>query len=517
MEAILRFAAILRADLRERTRSRRFWAMLALVMVGSWYCFPGDDASYVIFSTEGSRGFYSSAWVGLGMSLVLSFMLGLAGFYVVRGTLVRDFETRVWQLLVATPMTRGGFLLAKWASHMVVFLVIAALALAVGLCAQWVRAEDRTIDLIELVKPVLVISLPCMAISAMFAIWFDLLPWLRRTLGNVIFFFLFMTMMATPLASLEGAGREALDNWRSDPAGMVLVARDLNRVRSEQLGHDVRFGFNLGAPRAEAGMVRFDWKQWQPRPMDVLGRLLWLLAAMVGVLAAAPLLDWSAARSTASDARKNGGMGRSLKWLDRLLKPIERGPFGTLVAAELKLVLRQRRTWWWLAALGLGIAQLANTGENLQLVICLAWLLPLDVLARLALREVDTGTGALVFSSPRVLWRLLGVRFVVGLLLAVGVVLPALLKLLAMGGTGGVALLVISASLVAWGLALGLVCRNPRIFELLMLAITYVAIQGAAIMDVLKAPMATVASHGLALLVAIALVLWRWPRLADHS
>ena len=176
-----------------------------------------------------------------------------------------------------------------------------------------------------------------------------------------------------------------------------------------------------------------------------------------------------------------------------------------------------RTAWWWLAAIGLGIAQLANSGENLQLVICLAWLLPLDVLARLALREVDTGTGALVFSSPRVLWRLLGVRFVVGLLLAVGVVLPALLKLLAMGGTGGVALLVISASLVAWGLALGLVCRNPRIFELLMLAITYVAIQGAAIMDVLKAPMATVASHGLALLMALALVLWRWPRLADHS
>ena len=77
-----------------------------------------------------------------------------------RGTLVRDLETRVWQLLVATPMTRGGYLLAKWASHMVVFAVVMAVGLVRGLVAQWVRAEDRAIDLVELVKPVLVLSLP---------------------------------------------------------------------------------------------------------------------------------------------------------------------------------------------------------------------------------------------------------------------------------------------------------------------------------------------------------------------
>lgn len=66
MGALLRFLAILQADLRERTRSRRFWVALALVGVGSWYCFPADDASYVVFSTNGARGLYSSAWVGLG-------------------------------------------------------------------------------------------------------------------------------------------------------------------------------------------------------------------------------------------------------------------------------------------------------------------------------------------------------------------------------------------------------------------------------------------------------------------
>ena len=38
MQALLRFFAILQADLRERIRGPRFWVMLAIVMVAAWWC-----------------------------------------------------------------------------------------------------------------------------------------------------------------------------------------------------------------------------------------------------------------------------------------------------------------------------------------------------------------------------------------------------------------------------------------------------------------------------------------------
>src|SRR5205085_10054221 len=125
---------------------------------------PARDEHYLVLAVDqGLRGAYSSAWVGMALAMVYSLLLGLGGFYVVRGTLVRDFETRVWQLLVATPMTRAGFLLAKWASHMLVFGVLVGAGLVVGLVAQFVRAEDRHIDLFEAIKPILVFSLPGLA------------------------------------------------------------------------------------------------------------------------------------------------------------------------------------------------------------------------------------------------------------------------------------------------------------------------------------------------------------------
>jgi hypothetical protein len=258
MDALRRFGAILLADLRERTRTARFWVLLAAMVVASWWCFPEVEEGYLILAVDsGVRGAYSSAWVGMVLAMIYSLLLGLGGFYVVRGTLVRDFETRVWQLLVATPMTRAGFLLAKWASHMLVFCVLAGIGLVVGMVAQWVRAEDRAFDLIEAAKPIVLLSLPGLATTAAAAIWFDLVPWLRRTAGNVLFFVLWITALSGSVAQLGDEGSSARTTWVSDANGLMVAARDFQRVRTEQTGKVHDFGFSLGSSRADDGVKTF--------------------------------------------------------------------------------------------------------------------------------------------------------------------------------------------------------------------------------------------------------------------
>ena len=55
MAALQRFLAILLADLRERTRSPRFWVVLIGMVVISWRCFPPPDAHYLIVSLNGGE------------------------------------------------------------------------------------------------------------------------------------------------------------------------------------------------------------------------------------------------------------------------------------------------------------------------------------------------------------------------------------------------------------------------------------------------------------------------------
>lgn len=511
MRTRYRFFGLLRADLKERTRTLKFWLILAGMTWVLLQCFPGLDAGYLTLTVnQNARGFYSSAWTGMVLAMINTMLLSLGGFYLVRGTLTRDIETRVWQLLVSTTMTRSTYLLAKWASHMVIMGILVLIGLVIAGFMQWWRAEDRQMDLIELVKPSLVLSLPGLAITATFAIWFDLVPWLRKTAGNVLFFFVWTFLTAVSVAQFAGAEPErALASWQSDPNGMAVAGRDFYRKLTETEVTKPEFGFSIGSPKPKGPVQRFEWTEWDVRGLDVLGRGIWLVLALAGVLAAAPFLDRAAAHAgTARLQRRNAGA--RLWWLTPVFAVLQRLPGGVLLVAELKLGLRTRRWWWWLGAIGLLIAQsvAAPQGAHVAMLIALAW--PLDLLAGSLLREPASQTGGLVFTARQSIERLLWSRWVAGVLVLLALTLPSLLRGLGNDPMSTLALLVVVLSLPALALALAMVTRNERPFELLIVATVYVAIQGAPLFQVGVAPWATLQTHGLVLAVsASVLMLWR--------
>ena len=478
METLRRFQAIVLADLRERSRALRFWVILAVMAGLTWTCFPARESGHLAVAIDEARGLYSSAWSGLSLALVYSSMLAWLGFYLVRGTLVRDFDSRVWQLLVATPMTRAGYLLAKWASHMVVFCVVLAVGLAVGVVAQWVRAEDRSFDLLEMVKPVLVLTLPSLAITAFFAIAFDMVPFLRRTAGNVLYFFTWLLMFAGTLQTLDPSASEwARHTWLSDPSGMSLVQRQLMKVLPVIAPGLDASNMSIGMNQLDGPMRLFTWTHWSVGPADLAGRALWLLLAMLATVSLAPFVDFAARYTSAAKASANAG--RRLRWLDFVLRPIGRGAAGVLVASELRLVLRGRPLWWWAVLVVCAVVQVAAPVEAMAGAVIVAWMVSLDVFGRSVLRERDTRTAGLVMTAPHAARRLLGARVLVAMLLAVGPALPALLRLAGPAPAMALNLLATAAVVALSGLALAALCRSPRPYELAMVFAAYLGVQGA--------------------------------------
>ncbi len=504
-------AAILATDLRQRLRTPRFWFLIAGLAALMWWCFPAVDRDYLTVSVgEGMRGRYSSAWIGMVSALMYSSTLSLAGFYLVRGTVVRDLETRTWQLLVATTMSRGGYLLAKWLSHMVVFALLIGAGLAVGLVAQVLRAEDLRIDLLELVKPVLVLTLPSLALTAAFAVWFDLVPWLRRSAGNLLFFVVWVMLLTFGVSQAEQAPGAALP-WPGDPHGLLVAEYDLSHAwPGVDAGKEL--GLSVGSQALEGkAPVLLDWTHWQLSAATLQGRAAWLGLALVLLALAVPFLDRFAAH--VGNLRKAHGDGARLRWLDAALSPLQRGSFGTLLAAELRLALRPRRAWWWLALLvTLGVQAFAPE-KAMAVAIIVAWVLAMDLFARLVLREHETHTTALVFTAPGMRARLLQVRAIVAVGLAWLLVLPALLRLAAVHPQAAVATLVVGVSLASWGMATGVLFRNGRMFELALLALAYIGVQGGLLLNVAVAPMETLRWHLLGLPLALAILAIGWRRM----
>lgn len=503
MTALRIIAAIALADLRQRLRAPRTWVVLVALAAASWWSFPPIEADYLTVSiggAAGARAHYSSAWIGMVLAAIQGAMLSLAGFYVVRGTLVRDLETGAWQLLVATPMNRAGYLVAKWCSHMAVFVLLLSGSVAVGIVAQQVRGEVPGLDLVELLKPVVLVALPALGLTATLAVWFDLVPWLRRTAGSVVFFFAWVFLLASQTGDNAGA-------WMGDPQGMLAVEQALAPVAVAMGG--TPGGLSVGVQVLDgARPMLFDWTHWNVGVDVLAARGFWVALAIVALLAAAPLLDRFAAYRGSKRALSTEG--RDLRLLDTVLAPLRRTAFGALVAVEAGLALRPRRWRWFAAMAAVFGAQAFAPDKGLVAAILVGWLLCMDVFGRAVLREHETRTAALVFTAPGMRHRLLLARVAVGVGLAWLATLPALLRLAVQHPGAGLALLVAGASVALWGMALGAMFRNARPYELLLVGAAYASVQGALVLDVLQDPATTSTWHAMGLPLAAALLAMGW-------
>ena len=481
--------ALFVADLRQRTRSLRFWIVALAVAVAGWWCLPPLEAGYMIVAIgDHHRGFYSSAWIGMVLAM-MSLLWGLVGFYLVRGTVQRDFETRVWQLLGTTSMRRGAYLVAKWASHLAVMGGLLCATLAVGLVAQFVRAEDRHVDLWELVKPSLFIALPTLAFSATLAIWFDVIPVLRRTAGNIAFFFVWVALLTAGPAGIQhdravGAAAPIEQPWTSDLPAMRVMQWSIEHQIARGLPDKTRLeGFCVGCGGTTAPLARFTWTTWEVRAAVLWGRMLWLAAAIAGVLLAVPLLDWAAARVAPPTASGHRRPPRSLRWLRALLRPLQGTATGVLVAAEVFVVLRTRPLWWWAAWLPLWGVQLFGPRHAVALAMLGGWVLLLDVFSRSGLRDQEHRTLDLVATAPGGPRRLLLARVATGVGLAWLAAAPGLLHESFAHPATSAAAFVIAASIALWGLASAALTRSSRPFELVFIAAAYVTTQGLPWLD----------------------------------
>lgn len=516
MVNLRRFAAIVHVDLLTRIRSSQFWLVVAIASGLTWFCFPAAGEGYAMLLADGRyRGQYSSAWIGMVVAMV-SLWLSLVGFYMVRGTVRRDIDNKVWELLAVTPLGRAAYLMAKWSGHMAVFSLVLGLQLGVGLVAQWVRAEDRSIDLWQLLQPSLVLALPSLALTAMFAVWFDLLPWLRRTAGNIVYFVIWLAILIASASTTVGPGRVGADqSLIDDPRGTQMFKHAVERKILATEGGKPISNICMVCGTTKTPVERLRWTTWQPNALDLLGRGFWSLLALAGVLMAVPILDRAAAyaeRSAGAPSATTQG-GRPLRWLDRVLAPLRGTPRGSLLAAELQLTLRQRRLWWWLAMLVAASLQVLAAPGLAAIATMASWVLLIDVLSHAALRDLEFGTAPLVFSAAQASQRMRITRWLLVLLLAWAFTLPAMLRFAITAPLVTAAIALAGASMATWGLALGVWVRNGRLFELGVCILVYLGIEQLPVLHVVAAPAWTVAAHAMLLPLAATVYWLGWPRL----
>ncbi|PKN93603.1 MAG: hypothetical protein CVU44_09660 [Chloroflexi bacterium HGW-Chloroflexi-6] len=413
-----------RADFLERTRRYSFLIMLGLVLYLGYLVNIGQ----ITLRLETYRGVFNSAWVGSMMTLVVNFLLGWFGFYLVKNSIARDYETGVGQIMATTPLSRPVYLLGKWLSNFMVLDLLVLILMLAAVAMQFIQREAPQIDFWALSAPFLFVALPFMALVAALAVLFESISWLRGSFGNVVYFFLFIMVIA--MVAIMFGGQIPLLDWLG-----FGVFKSSMAIAAQAAYPAYQGGLALSMVPASAEIQPFEWAGVDWTLSIILPRLaIFGLAIGLTLLGALFFDRFDTSRARLRGKKAVSGVNEPGPSDEMTSTTAESNPtvrltpltaasprfhFGTLFLAELRLLLYRLPWWWYLVAVGLIAASFFLPLETLRqniLPAALVW--PLLVWSGLGYRETRHDTRQMVFSAPRPLWNQIPVAWLAGFVVA---------------------------------------------------------------------------------------------------
>ena len=467
-----------RADFLERVRRYSFLVMLGRVVFLGYQTAIGNMA----LELGQYRGEFNSAWVGAMMSLIATFFIGWFGFYVVKGSVARDRETGVGQIMATTPLTRPLYLLGKWLSNFLVLMAMVAILALAGIVIQLAQGENTQINLLAFLDPFFFIVMPLMALVAAAAALFEAIPFLQGGFGNIVYFFAFI--MFVPLFMENNA----LKNYPAfEPMGLGLLASEMGKAVTA-IHPDYNGDFTLGGGVTEGATATFVWNGIHWTPEFVFARFSLIIIALALTFLAALFFDRfdpsrtkprsvRTKRSAPDSAPTPASTSQAVPTphLTPLNKAANRFSFFSVLIAELKLLLKGQRWWWYTILGGIIVACLVNSSAiTREIILPIAWVWPILIWSAIGNREIHNNVQQLTFSSASPLWRQLPAQWLAGFIVTLLMASGAALRFVIDGDTIGLLALLSGALFIpSLALASGVWSGTSKLFEILYMVIWY--------------------------------------------
>ena len=488
-----------RADFLERTRRYSFLVTLVLIVFMAYGYVPTRDALYITLSVDGARGLYNSAWIGSLVAILTGLTLPLVGFYLVKNAVERDTETRVGQIMATTPLTRPVYTLGKWLSNFAVLALMTGVIAIATVVLQLIIGEDRRLDLVTLLAPIIWVLLPTIALIGALAVLFETVGWLSGGLGNIIYFFACTTVtMASFMPVMLSSGGKDIPQLPVDVFGIGLPLSSMLQATKVAFP-DIDFLNNsIGpVPVFLAGPLQtFVWAGVQWTPQVIAARLSWIAVAIAIALLAALFFNRfdparERGRRTKADKQEKkeaeviptgliptqspGSIGLTTPRLTPLVPAQRRFNFARILLAELRLLRKDLHWRWLVVAVVLIIAGALLPSEIArQYLLPFTWLWPILIWSALGTREARHHTAGMVFSAAHPLGRQLPAIYVAGVVVTALTGSGVAFNLLRAGDLSSLFAWTVAALFIpSLAIALAVWSGGSKLFEVVYLALWY--------------------------------------------
>ena len=476
------FYNIVASDYKQRTRSYTFLVTLAITLYFAYTFVPLPNANYTTVRVGNYIGVQNSAWIGYVTAMMCSVFLCMIGFYLINSGIKKDTDTGVGMIVATTSISNFKYLLAKTMSNFLVLLSIAAMVFLMSITLFFIRQAGYPFQPLQFILPYLVITMPAIFFVAALAVVGEVFFYRYTILLNIGYFFFFCIIMSQQLFIAP-----ALDVFGVKPVTTAL--HETVKQHYDSVNNDVSMGFIFGRQNARRTFL-FNGITWNASIIG--GRLLYVFGSLLLVFVSSKFFHRfdikqkfktkTGKKSAALVAPVQPLHDIKLSALPAITPAYGIAPF---IKTELLMLIRKGPRWLWLINFG-GMIALAITPFPIahQMILPGLWFLQVARWSDLATKEKTNRIHYFSYASYKPLTRLLPAQILAGIILALALASPLLVRCL-IGGQLSAALNIIMGGIfiVLFAVATGMLSGGKKLFEILFFLATYINLESIPVAD----------------------------------
>lgn len=473
---MMHFSSMIKGDYLQRTRSYAFLITLAVSLYIAYTFVPAPDAAYTTVRIGNFVGAYNSAWIGYVTAIMTSVFLSLIGFYLINNSVKKDIETEVGMIVATTQVSNFKYLMSKVLSNFLVLLSIVGLVFIMSIFIFFFRSSGFPFEISQFILPYLIVTLPSIFVVASAAVVAEVLLPRKYILQYIGFFILFNVVIANVQMN---KGTELLTYL--DPFGVKVVSMGLEEFVKTNHGVEAyitSMGFNFG-PKKDLKIFIFNGMSWPV--LFLLSRVLWICFGVGWVFVASIFFHRFDVREKLHVKKKDKFLLQKaeqsfsdvrLSSLPSVVTDYRIWPF---IKTELLMLFRKGPRWFWFVNLG-GVIALLFTPLTIahQIILPILWFLQIGRWSDIATKEKSNRIHYFTYAAYQPLKRLLPSQVLAGIILAVALASPLLLRyLLLFEFVKVTGILAGAIFIVMLSVFLGIVSAGKKLFEILFFMTTY--------------------------------------------
>lgn len=476
------FFTVVKLDYLQRTRNYAFLVTLCASLAIAYTFVPEPNANYSTIRIADYVGFYNSAWFGYVTAIMTNIFLSLIGFYLINSAIKNDLETKVGQMITATPISNFNYLFCKVISNFLLLLTIVFTVFLMSIILFFLYNDGGPFQLFQFVKPYLIITIPTMFFIACLAIIFEVIFQKYSVLQNVVFFFLFSFL------AFNSSKNET--DFLLDTFGSQIVMHELEEKVKEITNTDKTTGISIGyisGNTTKAKKIKFTGVDF---PLTfILSRIIWMVLGVI-MIGFVSLFFHRFTIKNKLKTRKNTKTIKENKSINELnlselsISKINYSIF-PLIKIELLLLIRKGKKWLWLINI-LGMILLAVLPLEIahQMILPILWFLQVHRISNISTKEETFNIHLFTGSSYKPIQRIFTSKILASFFFMLIISLPLIIKLaLNLNFLSSLFIVFGFLFLIVTSVVFGLLSKGKKIFEIVFFLITYANINGIIDVD----------------------------------